>query len=343
MGNLGSANDNLAKDTPAGSRPPASTSPYNNPPPTNGAPPPYTSAVQLSTPAAQSSTPRTPSSFASLYAQFDTTMAAVDRFAAEHYPAPRVGGRTSRTSADTVNDDADMDTDSLRLLRSFDTVFLIDDSGSMKGSRWEEARDLVCIIAGVCATRDADGIDVYFMNHRSPHKAPPIKASGGYYNLKTFQQVITAFKEATPQGMTPTGARLRSILKPYTDMLEREGPDRIDDVKPVNIIVITDGVPSDDPESAIVQCARKLDRLDAPLHQVGIQFFQIANMPEATYALMQLDDDLEQLGIRDMVDTVTWNKSPRPGPVLTADGILKTVLGAVIRRWDRKDTSDYGI
>jgi hypothetical protein len=63
-------------------------------------------------------------------------------------------------------------------------------------------------------------------------------------------------------------------------------------VKPVNFIVITDGAPTDDPESIIITAARRLDRNNFPLSQVGIQFVQIGTDPEATEALRELDDEL---------------------------------------------------
>ena len=65
--------------------------------------------------------------------------------------------------------------------------------------------------------------------------------------------------EARPKGVTPTGQRRHNILKPYTDMLERASD--VDEVKPVNIIVITDGAPTDDPESSIVQAVQAVKKL----------------------------------------------------------------------------------
>ncbi|KAL6860346.1 hypothetical protein ACO1O0_004373 [Amphichorda felina] len=242
-------------------------------------------------------------------------------------PAPSTASRASRISmASITNDD-----DKYAFLATFDTVFLIDDSGSMAGSNWREARDVLSRISEICTERDKDGIDIYFLNHKTSARGGLGQADGGYYNIKSPAQVQRIFDESRPMGVTPTGKRLRSILKPYTDMLERS-PD-VDDVKPVNIIVITDGAPTDDPESSIIQAAKKLDRLDAPTYQVGIQFFQVGNSPSARDALKQLDDGLEELGVRDIVDTATWDG---PGGVLTVDGILKVVLGAVVRRLDRQ-------
>jgi hypothetical protein len=113
----------------------------------------------------------------------------------------------------------------------------------------------------------------------------------------------------------------------------------MDSTKPVNVIVITDGCPTDDPESIIVHYAKKLDQIEAPPYQVGIQFFQVGKENGAAKALKDLDDNLTDLGIRDMVDTATWSStSSDNNKTLTADGILKVVLGAVVRRLDRKPT-----
>lgn len=62
--------------------------------------------------------------------------------------------------------------------------------------------------------------------------------------------------------------------------------------KPVNFIVITDGVPTDDVESVIVAAANRLERNNALLSQVGIQFFQVGNDSAATKSLKQLDNAL---------------------------------------------------
>jgi len=49
-----------------------------------------------------------------------------------------------------------------------------------------------------------------------------------------------------------------------------------------------------------------------------------------------LDDDLEDLGIRDMVDTCQFGRTDGP---LTGPKILKAVLGAVQKSLDRKDST----
>ncbi|KAL8858098.1 MAG: hypothetical protein Q9178_005275 [Gyalolechia marmorata] len=209
-------------------------------------------------------------------------------------------------------------------LSTFDTKFLIDDSGSMAGRSWREVADALATIAPICTSFDSDGIDIYFLNERH---------SSEYEHITSKDDVQRIFNSVRPRGGTPTGCRLDSILRPYLRSCEQKGPENC---KPMNIIVITDGVPTDDVESPIIAAARKLDKLDAPAWQVGIQFFQVGEEFGAAEALGELDDQLAITGdVRDMVDTVPW----KGGQGLTADKIMKCVLGAVHRRWDRKRLS----
>lgn len=234
--------------------------------------------------------------------------------------------------------------DKYAFLSSFDTIFLVDDSGSMAGHPWREVAEVLRSITPICTDHDKDGVDLYFLNHNST-KGPGDghKPRGGYYGIDTPEKVQMAFENARPGGATPTGRRLWSILNPYIARLDpsKEKPQDIENVKPINIIVITDGRPTDDPESIIWQCAKRLDEFNAPPHQVGIQFFQVGTDGDATEALRELDDELAEKGVRDMVDTVTWDgKSSNSKRGLTADGILKVVLGAVIRRLDRRPSAN---
>jgi uncharacterized protein YegL len=216
------------------------------------------------------------------------------------------------------------DADPYAFLKSFDTVFLIDDSGSMAGRSWRETGKALETITPICTQRDADGIDIYFLNHPD---------SSLYKNITTAGTVVEIFQTVRPSGATPTGQRLNKILKPYLQRYEK----RPESTKPINIIVITDGEPSDDVESPIIQAAKQLDKLDAPAWQVGIQFFQVGKEPGAREHLKQLDDGLKELAgddeLRDIVDTVPF--SGDNNAELTAIGLLKVILGSVNRRLDR--------
>ncbi|KAM0364096.1 hypothetical protein ACHAO7_010086 [Fusarium culmorum] len=228
--------------------------------------------------------------------------------------------------------------DKYAFLSTFDTVFVIDDSGSMAGRSWGEVQVVLRTIAPICTSHDPDGIDIYFLNHRSSATGSGTQAPGGYYHYRNTEEVSGLFAYVCPSGSTPTGTRLQSILNPYISHIASPAAN-IESTKPINIIVITDGAPSDDPEAIIVTQARKLDQIEAPPHQVGIQFFQVGNVLGATKALRELDDDLANQGIRDMVDTTTWNSTTSGNsPTLSAEEILKVVLGAVVRRFDRRAT-----
>lgn len=238
------------------------------------------------------------------------------------------------------------DDDKFAFLADFDTVFLIDDSFSMGGwstpsnrvSCWDEVAEVLRAVAPICTARDDDGIDVYFLNHETRTPAPAGKAPGGYYNVQDAAAVNRIFRRAEPDGFTPTGTRLEAILSVYMDRLEAAASCK--DVKPMNVIVITDGRPTDDPAGVLVEIASRLSGMRAPASQLGVQFFQVGRDKEAREALLELDDGLAKHAGRDIVDAVTWDDESRGsggrGRGLTADGILKVVLGAVVRRLDWK-------
>ncbi|KAF4553476.1 Hypothetical protein D9617_7g032040 [Elsinoe fawcettii] len=248
--------------------------------------------------------------------------------------------------------------DPYAFLSTFDTLFLIDDSSSMRGSRWTTARSAVATIAPICTAHDLDGIDIHFLNAPSQQY---------HFNVTSASTVNEIFSTVEPFGGTPTGQRLDKILREYLYRYEksvkraskpssrRSSPDSMagrprDTVKPLNIIVITDGSPTDDIESPLVSAAKKLDKLDAPAWQIGVQFFQVGDDEYAAESLKGLDDGLSELAgkpVRDMIDTVPFDKKTRgfggstANAELTADGILKVVLGAVNRKLDRRDQGTH--
>lgn len=213
-------------------------------------------------------------------------------------------------------------TDPYARLARFDTVFLIDDSSSMIGSRWAETGRALAEIVPVCTRYDRDGVDVHFLN--------AVQHTGR--NLRDPADVAALFGRVAPAGITPTGRRLDDLLAHYLDVYRHDRS-----IKPLNIICITDGEPTDPTllENVLERTAKSLDRLDAPDRQVGVQFFQVGNDSSATLALDELDNGMAERGIRDMVDTVSFTQL-NSGKGLTAGAILKVVLGAVDKTLDRK-------
>ncbi|KAF2480935.1 hypothetical protein BDY17DRAFT_254598 [Neohortaea acidophila] len=244
-------------------------------------------------------------------------------------PAPNAAASNTATSSSTTATTQDTADDPYSFLHTFDTIFLIDDSGSMAGSRWRETAEALKAITPICTGHDQDGIDLYFLNRAD---------SALHHGVKDVARVEQIFNSVRPGGGTPTGQRLDSIIKPYI----RQYTANKAGTKPINIICITDGEPSDDVESPLIWAAKKLDKLDAPAWQIGVQFFQVGRDEQARKHLAALDDELAEISgnddLRDIVDTVPF--TGEEGTTLTGDGILKVVLGAVNRRLDRKKVVD---
>ncbi|KAL8296153.1 hypothetical protein RB601_003629 [Gaeumannomyces tritici] len=247
--------------------------------------------------------------------------------------------RQQRTGSgfELSSDDLSSSSDPYAFLSRFDTIFLIDDSSSMTtGTRWEEVKTVLYQIVPVCAQHDEDGIDMLFLNNASH-----------FNGVKNASAVGQVFDAVFPSGMTPTGKRIGEILVPYVDDFSiraaQRGAGRTG-MKPLNLIVITDGAPTDRAgfrvHEVLHRVARQLDLAGAPLYQVGVQFFQVGDDAVARRALEDLDDNLGGLvadgQLRDIVDTCTFDATDGNVSVLTSEAVLKTVLGAVVKRFDEQ-------
>ncbi|TRX94559.1 hypothetical protein FHL15_004511 [Xylaria flabelliformis] len=264
--------------------------------------------------------------------------------------------------------------DKFRFLAEFDTVFLIDDSSSMtwndRGdvrfkqgelSRWEQTRNVIEQIVPVCMRYDQDGLDIYFLNDpyhmnffEDPHRDDPGwskegdrdegKASYAYIGVKNAKDVKTVFDSRQPMLNTPTGRRLGEMMETYVNCYAARDAGHQALPKPLNIIVITDGEASDKDflRDNLIRQAERLDALSAPYHQLGVQFFQVGKDESAARHLRELDDGLGKYRrgkeLRDIVDCVTYEQLSSEGgsAQLTADVILKVVLGAVNRHLDNQ-------
>ncbi|KAJ3480591.1 hypothetical protein NLI96_g8229 [Meripilus lineatus] len=212
----------------------------------------------------------------------------------------------------------------LEVLREYNTVIIVDDSSSMAGEAWRETREALAALAEIASKYDADGIDVCFLNDRRVGR-----------NMTDAGSVNHLFQTVTPSGATPLAAKLDILTLFYMDQLDKAkaaadaGDQRaLRAVKPINYIIITDGSPTDEPSDVIVRLAKRLDAGNYPLSQ----FVQIGNNPKATEFLTELDDDLSRThGVRDIVDT-----TPYTGGVLTAELMIKMLLGGINRRVDRR-------
>lgn len=167
-------------------------------------------------------------------------------------------------------------------LKRYDTVFLVDDSGSMLGPRWDTTAAVLAKIASIAVQYDKDGVDVRFFNS-SPDDEERL-------NLDTAEKVNCLFKKVSPEGPTPTADVLDAELNNY--IYKYRGNRNI---RGLNLIILTDGEPDEDQDVAnvIVEFTKELKEASAPRDHVGIQFVQIGGDEAASEFLRGLDDDLQ--------------------------------------------------
>ena len=168
-------------------------------------------------------------------------------------------------------------------LKKYDTVFLVDDSGSMAGPRWRTTSRVLKDITKIAVDYDKNGVDIYFFNE-------PLDDGEGK-DVKDPNEIMRIFDNVTPDGSTPTARALDQLLSEYVWALEQNR-----NKKGLNLIVLTDGQP--DPgekvEETIVKYANELKALRMSSTKVGIQFVQIGADEEARLFLQSLDDDLKE-------------------------------------------------
>lgn len=118
-----------------------------------------------------------------------------------------------------------------------------------KDQRWDQACQAIMEVADLASRYDDDGIDVYFLNNKRVGK-----------ELRSSDDVEELFTGLGPRGITPcvvskcprkrisvcllvllrTGRRLEAILRDYMSRLEASQHTG-EEVKPMNLIVVTDG------------------------------------------------------------------------------------------------------
>ncbi|KAG0150749.1 hypothetical protein CROQUDRAFT_652000, partial [Cronartium quercuum f. sp. fusiforme G11] len=210
--------------------------------------------------------------------------------------------------------------DLMATLGRYHTVFLVDDSASMSQKNlWSETATALQAITQKALQYDSDGIDIYFLNTTTHARG-----------IRAVHEVDNLFRSVQPLGKsTPIELRVEHLVGQYLGSLEHGRAHGFGLPKPLNLIVLTDGV-ADDPDSLAIVISNAAERLDQqrfPLNQLGIQFIQIGRDALASAFLQNLDNDLQsQPGSkRDIVDTV-----PYKGRV-TGDFILKSLLGGINR------------
>ncbi|KAG8995010.1 hypothetical protein FRB94_009513 [Tulasnella sp. JGI-2019a] len=221
-----------------------------------------------------------------------------------------------RPETGTVNEGTNPNCDKPRpdcmdqYLRYYDSVFLVDDSASMRGQRWAEAQASLVVVANEAMRFDCDGIGLLFLNSQVRND-----------NVRGEDVLLSHFNQVTPRGATPTGARLDAILGNYFRKLDAAiGTPDYEKIKLLHLICITDGAPTDRPEPVLVKWAAHLRAKRHHPNQVGIQFVQVGNEASATVALQALAN----ANVNGIVDTVPFNGS------FTPERLHRVLLGGIM-------------
>ncbi|GLB43328.1 putative von Willebrand factor type A domain [Lyophyllum shimeji] len=209
-------------------------------------------------------------------------------------------------------------------LKQYDVHFLIDDSGSMADeNRWVEARNALDGIANVVIDKgfDANGIDLSFLNSDAL-----FRFRDEVRDITDKGKVAAAMTKVGPNGNTPTGTRVSQILNAHMDRLDAvKGQQAYAEIKPLDLIVITDGVPNDPPQfeltDVLVKLGRRIKNDKHHPNSLGVQFVQIGSDPAAAVNLPKL----VQADTGHIVDTV-----PYAGPgTISPDKLERILLGGL--------------
>jgi hypothetical protein len=130
---------------------------------------------------------------------------------------------------------------------------------------------------------DDDGLDLAFTHQPTPERK--------LRDVKTVMEIFHANCDGCPENLYCLSDWLDALLADYCRVYDA-AVRREERQKPLNMIVLTTGVPSFDPfDTTVIEYARTFDDRFWPKQQVGIQFVLIDHDPERVEVFRDLDDD----------------------------------------------------
>lgn len=180
-------------------------------------------------------------------------------------------------------------------LSTYHVIFIVDDSTSMileddysdwNDNRWRQAENAIGPIAQFAYEHKVVNIDMGFMHHK---RTSPV------VGLQSRATVEATFRSAKPPQnwnaiqYTPTAATLDFYLNRALDELDQTSdPVAYKNIRPTDIILLTDGEADDDPKASM---RRARDRMDAGRHNhnyIGITIVQIGNSKKTAVKLQDI-------------------------------------------------------
>src|SRR6478609_1426194 len=215
----------------------------------------------------------------------------------------------------------------------YDIVFYCDDSGSMafgdNGERIDDLKFILNRVAEIATLFDDDGIVVRFMNSR-------VEGNG----IRNAAEVNALISQVSFNGMTPLGTQLyKKCIQPMIVAPARGGSMS----KPVMIVAITDGEPSENRDiiTNVIRSAKDvLSKTKYGPGALALQIAQVGTDQKAQEFLGKLDKDPIVGGMIDCTSNFEMEQMEytKKGINLTPDlWLLKMCLGAIDPEYDEAD------
>lgn len=220
----------------------------------------------------------------------------------------------------------------LASLSLYDVIIFADDSGSMifyeNGERIEDLKFILKEVSKIATLFDDDGILIRFLNSNQE-----------FNSIKSEQEAIDAITNINFSGTTPLGINLtKKILEPIVYNLARSNSL----VKPILIIIITDGEPDNknDVRNAIYNSKKIMESTKYGSNSVAFEFAQVGKDKKAQEYLATLDKDpiigkmVDATSNYELEEQEFANKGIQLRPHLW---LLKMLLGAIDPSYDEQD------
>jgi hypothetical protein len=222
----------------------------------------------------------------------------------------------------------------LASLALYDIVIYADDSTSMKyadnGERIDDLKLILERVSEVATLFDEDGISIRPMNSRTSAD-----------NIRTAADADRFVAAIKFSGMTPLGTQMEQrILEPmlFAPIKRRNLP------KPLLVITITDGEPTNESDHKIFQVIKNAKKITSASQYgpgaVAFEFAQVGKDTEAQAFLGRLDTDRD---VGAMVDATSYyeleaEEYRRRGVNLTPElWLVKLMVGAIDPSYDEQD------
>lgn len=216
-------------------------------------------------------------------------------------------------------------------LALYDIVVYADDSGSMRfaenGTRIDDLKEILAKVAEVATLFDDDGILIRFMNSNAVGNG-----------VKTASEANNLVAGLSFDGLTPLGSALDTkVIRPmfFNNLNSLQ--------KPILVISITDGEPSEDPsiiKRVITEANNAAARSRYGSGAIAFEFAQVGRNQKAQAFLASLDNDPR---VGHIIDATSYyeleaEEFKRKGLNLTPSlWLIKLMVGAIDPDKDRRD------